>query len=168
MPHGIKIKPTVQPTETDKAYAAGFIDGEGCVTVRINRSNVKKGWNASCYPSLTVSQTDYNRASLVWLAERWGGAVRKMAPPKRETWAQGYEWCIVGQMFYSCMDDILPFLMIKRDQAQNALRLRSFRLGRGHHNALTEADIAMHMEVEAESRRLNQRRRADPASDALP
>ena len=156
MPKGIKIRPTIQPSETDKAYAAGFIDGEGCVSVRISQVNVKRGWSPSCYASVTVSQTDYNKASLDWLSARWGGAVRKMAPPKRQEWAQGYEWCIVSQMFYTFMDDVLPHLIVKREAAENAMRIREIRSGRWH--ALGEEELAMHREIAAESKRLNQRR----------
>lgn len=158
MPRGIRIAPTVSPTELDKSYAAGFIDGEGCITVRINHSNMRRGYGYSCYASLTVSQTEYNRWVLVWLSERWGGAVRKMATPKNPNHAQGYEWCIVGQMFYACMDDVRPFLKLKKDQADNALRLRVMRPGRGKGNQLTAEEKAMHEAIQAESTRLNQRR----------
>jgi hypothetical protein len=158
MTQGQKILPTLEPTESDNAYAAGFIDGEGCITVRANTQNVRRGWGTSCYASLTVSQTDYNRAVLYWMSDRWGGKVRKMAPPKNPKWAQGYEWCITSQMFYKCMDDVRPFLKIKSMQADNALRLRTMRLGRGKGNQLTTEERAMHVEISDEAKRLNQRR----------
>lgn len=159
MPRGIRVEPVLMPTSEDALYAAGFIDGEGCITVRINESNRRMGWQGSCYASLTVSQTVYNKAVLDWLSQRWGGPVRKMAAPRNENWAQGYEWCIVGQMFYRCMDDVLPHLKIKRDAAMNALRLREMRKARGSGQKLTEEELSMHHEIAAESKRLNQRRR---------
>ena len=86
------------------AYLAGLIDGEGCITSRRN----SKG---SYYTRMTISQ---KRVELLWwVHERFGGAVSV----KGRTWHAGSRhsaWVLEG---------VLPYLVLKRDQAEVALAL---------------------------------------------
>jgi hypothetical protein len=153
MPRGIRIDPTVTPSETDKAWAAGFVDGEGCITVRCNRSNLKRGTQGGWYASLTVSQVDIT--PLEFLRDRWGGPLRPLYRRRHALESDAWEWGIVGQMFYRCMDDIRPYLTVKRACADNALQLRAVRRATGWGNAMTPEEIAQREAILNEARRLN-------------
>jgi hypothetical protein len=159
MAQGKKIDRTVEPTEQDKAYAAGFIDGEGCITVRHSRGvKHRPEWNSSWYASITVSQCE--RSSLDWFSERWGGAVRSMSKrAELRNESPAWEWAIVGQHFYRLMDDVYPMLKTKRPHALNALRLRTLRLARGRGNAMTPEEITEREDIELRAHQLNLRGR---------
>jgi hypothetical protein len=169
MAQGKKNEPTVEPSEADYWYAAGFVDGEGCITVRA--STAVKGhpeWNPSMYASVTISQVDPR--PLQWMQARWGGALR---PLKRRGGSRGlnerdaWEWCIVGSQAYHFIDGIRAMLKVKPEQAANALRLRDQRATRargqtGWRRPLSAEEIALQAEIRTEATRLNQRGRSWP------
>jgi hypothetical protein len=160
MAQGKRNEPTVEPSEADCWYAAGFIDGEGCITVRAIGGWQKAGWNQSCFASVTVSQVDPR--PLQWLQERWGGSLRAMSA-RKERDRPAWEWCVVGQQAYVFLDGIMPMLKCKPEQAVNALRLREVKRTRGqtgHHRSLSPDELAIQQEIHAEAKRLNQRGRA--------
>ena len=165
MPRGIRNEPTVEPSEADYWYAAGFIDGEGCITVRQSPGTRNhKTWNPSMYVSVTISQADPYGWMLEWFAERWGGALRKKfrRPSASARERDAWEWTVVGHGAYRLLDGVRPMLKIKGPQADNALRLRDLRkdYGRGragHERSLSPDELALQADVLATARRLNLR-----------
>lgn len=144
----------------DRAYAAGFVDGEGCITVR-RSTNRRPEWNPSMYASITVSQVDPR--TLHWLAERWGGTVRPLKR-RRGNERDAWEWCIVGRQAYRFLEHTRSLLKSKGEQADNALRLKTMRDARpspytGRLKPMTEQEVALQAEVRDEALRLNQRGR---------
>lgn len=155
MAQGKRNDPTVEPSEADYWYAAGFVDGEGCITVResgvtAGHQAKLRGWNPSWYASVTISQVDPR--PLQWMQARWGGSLRPMRV-RKERERPAWEWCIVGQQAYRFLDGVLPMLKCKDAQARNALKLREFRSGRGV--GLTDEQVIERQEVRAEALRLN-------------
>ncbi len=153
MAQGKKNLPTVTPTVLDKAYAAGFIDADGCITVR---SIVPGGTGRSHYASITASQTKI--PPLVWLQERWGGSLREL-PPRKGNSAAAFEWAVVGNMAYTMLDDIKEHLKIKKPRAENALALRDIRDGRSRGSHLTDAEFELQRVVKETAMELNKRGR---------
>jgi hypothetical protein len=156
---GVRNDPTVEPSQADYWYAAGFVDGEGCITVResgttINHQARLRGWNPSWYASVTVSQAVPNDFVLRWMQERWGGSLRRK-PEGKANAREAYEWCIVGQQAYRFLEGVLPMLKVKPEQARNALRLRELASGRG--TGLTPDMIATRQSIRNEATRLNKR-----------
>jgi len=60
-----------QPSDTDWAYAAGFVDGEGCIAV--TRCFVPS--RAKYTYSVSVVVANRERAVLDWFKDLWGGWV---------------------------------------------------------------------------------------------
>jgi hypothetical protein len=114
MAQGKRNEPTAIPSPAERAYAAGFIDGEGCISIGVQ----KNSWVAK----LTVVQVDPRPLHL--LAQFWGGAVSKKKPGPRR--ALAYEWRIVGKQFYRCMDDILSMGGACPLQSRSPRRRRAF------------------------------------------
>jgi hypothetical protein len=116
-----KILPTVKPTIADKAYAAGFFDGEGSMNIRNPGSTIKNpGY------SLTLNVAQSCEAPLIWLSARWGGSVRPMKRPK-PVW----EWNLGSLSASKFLQDILPFLMVKQEQALVAIEFQSHKKNTG-------------------------------------
>lgn len=155
MAQGKRNDPTVQPTELDKSYAAGFVDGEGCITVRQSTTTRNhKTWNPSMYASLTVSQVDPR--PLMWFRDRWGGSLRPLSRRAdgrndRNAW----EWCIVGRQAQFFFEDVRDMLKVKQEACDNAMRLAALRKARGWGNGLREEELAVQADIRARALELN-------------
>jgi hypothetical protein len=109
--------------ETDWAYVAGIIDGEGCLswwtTPRHDHS----------YPRLSVGNTNRNLTD--WLQMVFGGCVGYQ--PRREKTNQSplWEWKLSSEAaVYAILAKCIPYLIIKRDKA---LELMAHTEARGIH-----------------------------------
>ena len=104
-------------TETDIAWAAGFVDGEGCVSQRAQfRSQNRRTYSLSIY----VGQVDPR--PLYRLSEYFGGNVAL-----RTSWKGGrpiYMWRVTGAKAEWALRVLLPYLMVKAEQARLAIELQ--------------------------------------------
>ena len=106
---------------TDLAYTAGIIDGEGSIGILPNSQH-----KSYCL-RVEVGSTD--EWLPMWLKFAWGGYVyraeRKL--PRQTCWL----WYISSRQAAEFLTLILPYLKLKREQAQIALRFQSRRRGYG-------------------------------------
>ena len=111
-----------EPTDTDWAYAAGLVDGEGCIAV-VRYFGPRR---ARFYYSVQVVIANNNRAVLDWVGATWGGIVVPVAPPgpggrTKASWA----WRCSTTIARSFLIGIQPWLRIKVKQCENALAMAS-------------------------------------------
>lgn len=93
----------------DCIYAAGFIDGEGCIT-----TSGPSGFRVS------VANTD--REVLDWLVSTFGGNINNQHLPENPRWNASWKWIVCSKPDVSrFLSAIYPFLKIKRDQAKVVL-----------------------------------------------
>ena len=112
----------IEVTDLDLAYAAGIFDGEGFVGLTINRQPTHRRVNMTY--NLTVSIANTNLPLIAWLKDSFGGYIstrqyRKDEYPDR---LLGYEWKIVARQADVFLRLLLPYLRIKREQTETALR----------------------------------------------
>ena len=96
--------------ETMKAWAAGFIDGEGCIHCGVSHGQPRI--------KLMVGQVD--QRPLQKLSEMFGGAIVLHAKAKgnsRESW----RWQVQGRTAQKILKDLMPYLVSKIDEAKLAL-----------------------------------------------
>jgi hypothetical protein len=107
-------------TETERAYFAGFFDGEGCVAA----------YRGGRY---VVSLTNCDVRPLVRARDLWGGYVsRQKAETRRGALRDLWRWQIYGQKSRQFLEMIRPFSRIKREQIDTYLSvLRVLPVGRG-------------------------------------
>lgn len=91
----------------DKAYAAGFFDGEGSVNVAY-RYTKHSTWHH--WLDITVGQK--HPRVLEWLCDVWGGSIHKTGSKGY----QGYVWSISTREAARFVSDILPFAREKEQQ----------------------------------------------------
>jgi len=91
--------------ELDKAYAAGFFDGEG--SVGLYRQN-------GCY-ALVVCIGQKDPSVIHWLADRWEGTVAKR---QNDLW----QWRAYAEKGRVLLRDIQPFLIVKKSQVDYILK----------------------------------------------
>ncbi len=103
--------------DTDIIYLAGIVDGEGC----INIVKYHKGNRYRYRLQLRVINT--NKELVEWIRDRWGGwIISRERDSKRRT---VYEWSIHNLAAGELLEDMIDYLIVKRDQANVALDFRA-------------------------------------------
>jgi hypothetical protein len=106
-----------EPEPTDWAYAAGFVDGEGCIA--IVRSMSTRTGRYQYGVQIVVANRD--RAVLDWMLSVWGGWVVAVSARPEGT-RQCWNWrCPTGSSAIPFLNGIRPWLRIKGPQCTNAL-----------------------------------------------
>lgn len=93
------------------AYLAGIIDGEGTIYAIRRRRSVR----------VYVVNTD--ERLIRWLEREFGGLVYRREP--RHGWKAKFEWHVVSRDVSRILTLVLPYLVIKREQAELGLAVRS-------------------------------------------
>lgn len=109
--------------KVDLAYIAGLFDGEGCITY------TRKG-KAGMGLLVTLGQTE--EYLIRWLQIAYSGSVYIRKPPVLFPNAKMlYVWRLFGRQASNFLKDIVPYLKVKKPQAELALRFQGY-LDSGH------------------------------------
>ncbi len=136
--------------QADIAYAAGFFDGEGCVQLYMRPS----GRDRNCL-RCSLSAAGSDGRPLYWLVERWGGTVKWDASEKRITTGRRPigNWHIFGNQAEVFARDVLPYLIVKREQmdlwleARALLQHKGWKKGQAHSTRITEPQREMRQDL---------------------
>jgi hypothetical protein len=109
-------------TEAERAYAAGFLDGEGSFYINLYFRPRRGHWQKVA--KVCVSQNDPR--PLEWLIERWGGQLRRARHVKLSTGIY-WQYQLPARKATRLVEDVLPFLLVKREVAENFLAFESYR-----------------------------------------
>lgn len=113
-------EPIFSPTE--RAYAAGLVDGEGCIGV--NRRTGHGGVWGQRFLGVWVTNT--SKPMIDYLQSRWGGSVRHVpAQPEKNRRPQWF-WMLSCNKALYFLDDIYDFLIVKRRQGQLGRRFQRY------------------------------------------
>lgn len=94
------------------AYFAGLFDGEGCIIIGSNAAKT------NYYLQSRVAMTDIE--PLIALQEKYGGALKSYdSRPYRQPLSM---WVVTARGSEAFLNDVLPYLMVKKRQAKLALR----------------------------------------------
>jgi hypothetical protein len=96
------------------AYLAGIIDGEGTVYAQ----RIRSGFNIRVY----VVSTDVRL--IRWLEQNFGGLVYSRQSKLHPEWKTKWEWVVDKAGTTKVLSLVLPYLIIKREQAELGLALR--------------------------------------------
>ena len=107
------------------AYLAGLFDGEGSIILR------QRGRSVDFL--LMASMTDREPIELL-KSTFGGGQVEYKVPPNGNK--PVFRWTCHGNYAIRALEEMLPFLTVKREKAQIALKLR--KLGKFHRRTLTD------------------------------
>lgn len=109
----------------DLAYAAGIIDGEGCITIA--KSPVyrnRRQLNPQYQLRVAVVMTDPSACK--WLHEKWPGGFSCLHPERYNSRARKtYAWNLTANKAASFLGAIRPFLKIKHRQAMVAIQFQT-------------------------------------------
>lgn len=141
--------------ETDLAYAAGIVDGEGCVCIfKAKARGLKRIYGYR----MSVSVKNTNEGLINWLESLFGGGGRKLTG--RSNCKDVWTWELYAYKASDFLKLIYSYLRIKRPQADIAIEFqKSKRKGGYRYHPKTEEELAAE-EIQASSmRKLNKRGR---------
>jgi len=104
--------------KTDIPYLAGLVDADGCISAR-------KQLDKRCGKHTYTTKLGVSNASqplVDWLLTRFGGGVSLSNRGKLETRQPSWRWEISGKSAGPILIALLPFLRVKRAQAELALQ----------------------------------------------
>lgn len=92
-------------------YIAGFFDGEGTVDIRWRMAKAGNGKKYERF-EVRVMLCQMVIKPLEMCRGRWGGSIQMQKVPR---------WIVTGQQAAKFLRDILPFLIVKKDEAEIAV-----------------------------------------------
>jgi hypothetical protein len=108
-------------SETDLAYLAGLIDGEGCIRIKKAKAYRCQGRRTPSYtPAIHVRMVD--EPAIAFLEETLGGWTYKEKPHSRGG-RPLFCWQASGNVAAGVLRALRPYLRIKGEQADVALEL---------------------------------------------
>ena len=115
--------------KTEIAYMAGLVDGEGCLYVGLDKRR-KSGGHA---PRLQIRMT--HQPTIAWLASKWQVVVKK--EKRKAPWRPTFKVMLTGQKALNLVQQILPYLITKRAEAEEFVRFPICNL-KGHNDRVPE------------------------------
>lgn len=133
-------------TETDLAYLAGLIDGEGTISASISL-------NTSGYVAvnkfLSIFNTNYKL--MLWIQSRFGGKI--YSRDRADLWKTEHQIKWSPEEASEILKWVLPYLVIKSEQAELLILIHSYK---GHRDTFDEQ-----AEIVKRIQELNKRGRPD-------
>jgi hypothetical protein len=116
-----KIELIKKWTDTERAYIAGIIDGEGSIIIGKLKPGGKKGKNYSYQLYMKVVNTD--KVLIEWLSEK---TLTNFSKNKRKNkkYRITYEIHWPVNITIAILESIYPFMLIKQDQVDLAKKFR--------------------------------------------
>lgn len=108
----------MERSSEDIAYLAGFLDGEGCVTIAKD--------NKGKYFRLRLTASNVVASPIVALLETFGGKMY-YSEQTDKTKQPIYAWRICGNSAANCINTLLPYSLVKRSQYLLAIEFQTSR-----------------------------------------
>jgi len=100
----------------DLAYLAGIIDGEGCISLSKSHKNDRY------YYRLQLTITNTSAELKQWLEDKFGGRIRT-SYARSNNRSDILHWTVSGNQCQWLLRQVLPYLIIKKPQAELALMM---------------------------------------------
>ena len=113
-------------SETDRAYTAGILDGEGSISLAVHTTRKTASGRPSTGPKVLLQVSSTDRGLIDWLCKTWGaGHVATTYRPKKSHHKIAYGWRVWGASAAEILQATLPYLKIKAPQARLAIEYRA-------------------------------------------
>lgn len=104
--------------ETARAYAAGIVDGEGCIEIlKWKTFRTRKVYGPRYVLAVEIQMAD--NEVLDWLQERLGGAIITKFP-KNSRHRTCYRWMLYSKRAFDFLQEIKDFIVLKKEQIKIA------------------------------------------------
>lgn len=114
--------------ETDLAYAAGIIDGEGCIAIaHCKHAKVTSGYVNRLSVAVAMTTPEIPQ----WFKDNFGGCLSK----KKSSYSNHrdvHTWMIQATQAQVYLKMILPYLKLKQPQAKNGILFQAVKSSGGY------------------------------------
>ena len=125
-------------TVAELAWLAGIVDGEGSIFImKQSRKDRERTFNYIL--RLTVQSADRIMADSCLNITEEGACFTSIE--KRERQSNTLKWEVSGRKAANILKEILPYLRVKKDQAQSAIKFQETT--KKHWRQMTEADFKL-------------------------
>lgn len=145
------------------AYLAGIVDGEGSICIyRVNPAKYNRYQNPNFRCCLHISNT--KKELFDWIEEHFGNLNQKHKKQMRVIFKKNskheryiYEWIINAHRMVDLCTQLIPYLVLKKRQAELVLQFRATftQKGFGAHTPLDPETLAIREDIRVEMCRLN-------------
>lgn len=140
--------------ETDLAYTAGLLDGEGCITLEapgVSSTGVQKAGRVRILVYMSTPDV------LAWLKETFGGCFYERKTTRAPTRKPVHHWGLSGQSAAILLERLEPYFRVKQSQARVAIEFSRHQQTRPAGNRLDPEYVAVLVGLKAEMLVLNRR-----------
>lgn len=110
-------------TPEESAYVAGFVDGEGCISI-VKRKPYRSCKSTTYALSFMITNTNLN--VLKYIQSLLGvGTIIKKDTTKYPKWKSCYNYQVCSEQALEVLKVIEPHLVLKKEQAQLAIKYQS-------------------------------------------
>jgi len=142
----------------DLAYMAGIVDGEGCFWIGKIRKKEGDGYVSEHYRGvLKIDNTD--KRLLEWIEKAFSGTASarcRTTSTKRFT-RDIFTWTATGDRLLDLCEQLLPYLIIKKEQCEQMIKFRKSYTATLGSNKLSDEAIAIRQECLEATHKLNSR-----------
>jgi hypothetical protein len=129
--------------ETDLAYAAAILDGEGSIIIQHYKQDRWKNGNIYNVYGLRVTVSMVSDKIPLWLKERFGGNIQFRKKPN-DRWKDQHCWCIYASNAGKFLELVMPYVLLKVEQAKLGILFTSEK---GKRDNAWRADIRQQMRL---------------------
>ena len=138
------------------AYVAGLLDGEGCIRIH---SSFEPATSRSLSHSLRIGIANTDERLMLWLSDTFGGGLheKKRRGSRSPNWKPCFDWSLHSHQAEAFLRSVEPYLVIKKAQAQLALRFRDLGRHRWKGRTLDPDVVRQRTEMKQHMHLLNKR-----------
>jgi len=144
--------------DTDLAYMAGIVDGEGCLYISKIPKKIGDGYVSEHYRGLLkIDNTD--KSLIEWLDNIFSGtcSAKIRVTSSRKFEREVFSWIATGDRLLDLCEQILPYLVIKKKHCENMIKFRKSYTNQIGSNKVSEESLLIRQQCLEESRKLNSR-----------
>jgi len=132
---GINLKSNI-----GKSYLAGFLDADGSISIIkiIGKKTLERLQLRSPFYLLMVTISNNYEPFIIDLVSIYGGS-KKTTKAKKANWNTSYCWTITSRAALNFLNDIFPYLRIKKRQAEIAIDFQKQKSKAGRKNFKLDA-----------------------------
>ena len=132
-------------------WAAGFFDGEGTVYIYSHSSSHR-------YRYLAISVSQRDPRPLLVFRELFGGSIHRHEHT-RGVEADIWKWEVRNRLAGAALVQLLPYLLLKREQAELAIAYQDLLKQRKRNVGLSDSDVDVRRAIEDKIKFLNRKGR---------
>ena len=117
------------PTETELAWAAGFIDGEGCIHVRVSMPTETSRQRSPHY-ALALQVSNTNRQAIDRIHQMFGFGSVRSHHRENPKWTTAYVWYCMSKNAGTVLRLIQPYVFAKKAELEVGLEFDALPSGR--------------------------------------